>query len=450
MPAPLKGERILLYGLALLSAGGYLLMGYVLPRHLSGLNLLVYSLLFGCFIALIARNSLSKGEGIWMAIGFRVLLLFSIPALSDDFYRFVWDGRLLEKGINPYLQTPDDFLQEGRLGEADRTLFDSLNFTEYHTLYPPIPQFTHWLAVTFGGSSFLWNVFVLRIPILMAEIVSLLLLVRLLPAIGADSRNALIYGLNPLVILELTGNLHHEAYVILFLLLAIAMLVYRRPLLAAVGLGLAVGSKLLPLIFLPFLGLRLGWRKGILFGAASVTTCVLLFLPFMQTEILDGIARSSSLYFQKFEFNASVYNVVRTVGYWWKGYNIIETAGPWLGVISGAAILIYSMAAIRARVTIATGMLWILMIYLSLSTTVHPWYITPLIMLASLTRFTFPVAWSYLIFLSYMGYTPSGYSEPTLLVLLEYVLLYGWMVFEIMKKHSPLGGLKPIFSGKPL
>ena len=442
MSDPHRRERLLLFGLVLLSIGGYVLMGYVLPRHASGLNLLVFTLLFGSYLVIITNTGVNTNAGVWIAIGFRVLLLFSLPALSDDFYRFIWDGHLLHMGINPYLQTPEEFFQYGQLTDAELALYHSLNFTQYHTLYPPIPQFTHWLAVTLGGPFMFWNVVLLRIPVIAAEILSLLLLVRLLPAIGAEARKALVYGLNPLVILELTGNLHHEAYVVLFLLVAISMLVFRRHFLAAVGIGLAVGSKLLPLIFLPFLGLRLGGRKAITFWVASIATSTLLFLPFLQPEILDGLFRSTSLYFQKFEFNASLYYLVRTVGYWWKGYNIIQTAGPWLGVICGSAILIYSIAAIRERVTVAAGMLWILMIYLSFSTTVHPWYITPLIMLGSLTRFTFPVVWSFLIFLSYMGYTPSGYVEPSILVLIEYLLLYSWMAYEIARKRSPIAALK--------
>ena len=450
MPGLLRRERIQLYGLVLLSVGGYLLMGYALPRQMSGWNLLVFTLLFGGYLAFIATKSVGTKPGVWMAISFRVLLLFSIPTLSDDFYRFLWDGRLLDLGVNPYLQTPDEFLEQGQLTEADLMLYRSLNFTQYHTLYPPIPQFTHWLAASFGGSSMVWQVVLLRIPIILAEIVSILLLVRLLPAVGVEARNALIYGLNPLVILELTGNLHHEAYVVLFLLIAISMLVYRRHLLAAVGVGLAVGSKLLPIIFLPFLGFRIGGRKAILFGAVSLATVAILYVPFMHSEILEGMSQSTSLYFQRFEFNASLYYIVRTVGYWWKGYNIIQTAGPWLGVISGAGRLIFSIFATRGQVTTATGMLGILMIYLSLSTTVHPWYITPLVMLGCLTRFTFPVAWSYLIFLSYMGYTSSGYSEPSILILIEYVLLYGWLVFEIWQKQSPIVALRSRSSGKPL
>jgi hypothetical protein len=47
------------------------------------------------------------------ALLFRLLLLFAVPALSDDFYRFLWDGRLSLEGINPFLYTPRQLIQSG-------------------------------------------------------------------------------------------------------------------------------------------------------------------------------------------------------------------------------------------------------------------------------------------------------------------------------------------------
>ena len=37
-----------------------------------------------------------------LSILLRLLLVFVIPNFSDDLYRFIWDGRLISQGINPF------------------------------------------------------------------------------------------------------------------------------------------------------------------------------------------------------------------------------------------------------------------------------------------------------------------------------------------------------------
>jgi alpha-1,6-mannosyltransferase len=37
--------------------------------------------------------------------------LFSYAPLSSDFYRFIWDGEMLTKGINPYDFLPNEVMQ---------------------------------------------------------------------------------------------------------------------------------------------------------------------------------------------------------------------------------------------------------------------------------------------------------------------------------------------------
>jgi hypothetical protein len=57
-----------------------------------------------------------------------LLLLFAVPALSDDFYRFVWDGRLLFNGINPYTILPADFINSIDLQLSDLENVGKLGF----------------------------------------------------------------------------------------------------------------------------------------------------------------------------------------------------------------------------------------------------------------------------------------------------------------------------------
>ncbi len=50
---------------------------------------------------------------IGLALVFRLIFLFATPNLSQDFYRFIWDGRMILEGLNPYLHLPQTFINQG-------------------------------------------------------------------------------------------------------------------------------------------------------------------------------------------------------------------------------------------------------------------------------------------------------------------------------------------------
>ena len=171
--------------------------------------------------------------------------------------------------------------------------------------------------------------------ILFAEIGTTILLIRLCSHFKFASRKALFYILNPLVIVELCGNLHFEAVMIFFLLLSLYLMVKNKNLFSAVAFGLAVGTKLWPLMFLPFLIKRIGWQKTFIFGLITITTVVIIFIPFYEPAVPQNFFNSIRLYFQNFEFNASLYFLARWIGYEITGYNIIQTTGKIFPVIVG-------------------------------------------------------------------------------------------------------------------
>jgi hypothetical protein len=84
------------------------------------------------------------------------------------------------------------------------------------------------------------------------------------------------------------------------------------------------------------------------------------------------------------------------------------------------------------------AMLWALMVYLLMSTTVHPWYITPLVALAVFTDYRFPIAWSMLVMVSYAGYSVNGYTENIYLVIAEYSLLTLTLIWDLVSERNQL------------
>lgn len=401
-----------------------------------------------------------------IALLFRLVFLFAVPNLSQDFYRFIWDGHLILEGINPYLSTPKSFsIQTQNLSTAlEMTLVDGMgslsagNFTNY----PPISQFCYAIAALLGGKSILGNIIVMRVLIIAADFGILYFGRKLLLKLQLPEHRIFWYILNPFIIIELTGNLHFEGAMLFFLVWALYLLLCKKWMWAAVLIGLSVSVKLLPLLFLPLLApfalrafppkgekefdlskynieLWKNWKKPMFFYGAVFATVFFTFLPFLSTVFFENYASSLSLWFQKFEFNASIYYLIRWIGFQVVGWNIIGVVGKILPVIVFLIVMglaIFRLPAGEARKNkhfrqLFPGMLFAVCAYFFLSTTVHPWYIATPLLLSIFTKYRFVLVWSFFVFLSYSAYGTNGFDENLWLVTLEYLVVFAVLAKEL-------------------
>lgn len=373
-----------------------------------------------------------------LAVLLRVLLLLAFPQLSDDIYRFIWDGRLINQGINPFAHPPAYYLQAGQsLPGLSSELFTQLNSPDYFTIYPPLAQAVFAGACWLSPHSIAGAALAMKLPLLACELGSLWLLPRLLKRLGLPDKNALLYALNPLVLIEVMGNLHFEGAMIFFFLLGFWLLLSGRWALSAGGMALSVAAKLLPLMFLPFFIRRLGWRRSLGYFFLLGLALLVFFAPLLGGAFFAGFSNSLELYFRKFEFNASIYYLLRWIGLQWKGYNAIAQIGPYLALLVFGGIV---LAAWRDKgLTWQSLPPWLLLaicLYLALSPTVHPWYASLPIALSALTRFRFPILWSGLIWLTYINYSYPAYQENFWIVALEYLVVYSFAAWEVFKKKA--------------
>jgi alpha-1,6-mannosyltransferase len=430
---------LLFPGISLLYGMGLVYIAYFLDRADTLPLLLSFGALLAlCLYAYKQAEQVSITQWFIVAVLLRLLLLPAIPSLSDDFYRFIWDGRLLLAGEHPFAHIPSWYMQAQApsVPGITRELYQQLNSPEYHTIYPPLHQATFYLAALVGQENILANLVVLRTPIILAETGTLWLILKLLQHYKMPKKRFLLYALNPLVILECTANLHFEALMVFFLLLGTYLLnrFFKQQrksflIISATAFACAIASKLLPLMFIPFWFRKLAFRPFLTFLLGGIAFCLLLFLPLYNAIFLRGLQNSLSLYYQKFEFNASLYYLFREAGYWFTGYNIIGTAGPLMALLALSCILLFSLGCKARRISLPAGMLWAYAIFLLFSLTVHPWYIIPLLAFSLFTRYRFPVLWSGLIFLTYAGYGESGFEESNLILIMEYscvVLFFLW------------------------
>lgn len=379
---------------------------------------------------------------LYVSIGLRLILLFQLPNLSDDYFRFIWDGRLLINGGAPFAYLPREINSTSLASEAHLTpeLFNGLNSPDYYTIYPPVLQAIFGLSALMGSNSIFGGVVVLRLFIFFAEIGTLVFGQRLLIHLNLPRRSILLYALNPLVIIELTGNLHFEATLLFFLVAALYFLNQQKLVLSALFFALAVCSKLIPLLFLPlFIGM-LGWRRFLYYGFIVGSITILLFLPLLYGGLIGHLTESVGLYMQKFEFNASIYYIIRWIGFQIKGYNIIQQAGPLLWLMITILVLIIALyRPARNLPELFRKMTWALLIYYALSSIVHPWYIAPLVLFSVFTRIRFPLFWSGLIFFSYSTYQTPAYTENLWLTAAAYLGVAVVLSLDLRRKKSASG-----------
>jgi len=434
------------YWLVMISLACYYFIGYEISRHETFQLFATFAILFLIYLWIIKRSD-DQSVLFWINVSwiFRVGLLFALPQLSDDFYRFIWDGRLWAAGHHPFAAVPSEYLKSDIAG-VDQELFNHLNSKDYFTVYPPVLQYVFWLAVKISPDSILGSVMVMRMIILLCEVGSTLLIRNLLAKFNLPSKNVLLYALNPLIILELTGNLHFEAVVILFLLLVVFFIWKQKTILSAMSISVAACTKLVPLLLLPaFIG-RMPVKKLLFYSVIVAITALFIFLPFLDWEVINSL-QSVGLYFSKFEFNASLYYLVREVGYILYGYNIIQTVGWKLALATFVVIISFVWIRIRQSKfeqqernaqTLFPEWMWMLSIYLLLTTTLHPWYISTLMALSVFTSYRFVMVWTGFIFLTYAGYTPDSFYEVLWLTALEYGVVIIFFIYELWTKRDTL------------
>ncbi|NVO32834.1 hypothetical protein [Hymenobacter lapidiphilus] len=435
----------------LVSAAAYGLLAYAVPRPAFGLLAGLVALAFGLYWWLL-RTNLPLRQGLLAALLLRLLWLPALPALSDDYHRFRWDGLLLSQGHNPYRYRPDelagpDASRKTEIGQL-QALYPRLNSPHYYSVYPPVDQAAFGLAAWLAPTSERGFVVALRVLLLLAEAATAGLLLALLRRFGQPPARALWYLLNPLVIVELTGNLHFEGLVGCFLLLMLWLLAQGRAAAGGGALALAVATKLLPLLVLPLLLRRLAWPQHLRFGLALAVVLAALFGPFLSLELVENIGRSLNLYFRSFEFNASLYYLVRAAGKWLTGYNQIARLGPALALFTAAGGLL--LAATERRPSWATlprALLLLLTLYFLLATTVHPWYLAPLVLLSCFTRARYALVWSGVAVLSYAAYRTTAYTENLWLVALEYTVVLAVLLLDF--RQGRLSGLHPEVQPRP-
>lgn len=257
---------------------------------------------------------------VFFAILFRLIGIIGFPVLEDDFYRYLWDGRMTIETGSPYLFPPSYYF-DIELNDQFEAILGLINYPDIATVYGPICQ---WLfALTY--LLFPGEVWPLQTIFALADLGIILILLRM-----AKPVFVLLYAWSPLLIKEFAFTAHPDVLGALFLLAAFFTYTRHYIYWAAILLALAAGVKVFALIIAPIL-LRFNWRAWSVF----IATAILIALPFgiKNAWIPEGLQAMAGTWL----FNAPLYYLFS----WWASIDLIKATLLAIFATSIAAYFVY-------------------------------------------------------------------------------------------------------------
>lgn len=425
-------------------------IGYLTPRSEFLLFISQYLILFALFYYVwLNKQGWSFRTFFYVAIGLRLMLFFAAPELSNDFFRFIWDGELLTKGINPFAHKPNELIsQVGFFDEQYmRVLYHGMGSLsqEHYTCYPVLNQLFFLPAAAFTDT-LSYNVMLLKAVVILGDIGAIYFAKKIAEHLGQRVHVIWLYALNPFVILEFSGNVHFEGIMIFFLLGSIYYILKNKWIQGSLLMGLAIQIKLIPLLLLLFVYKKLKVFNAIGFTALTLVVVLLVGGLMLNSTFLGNMMESINAYFVRFQFNSSFYNAIVNGLYFYPDNSAgllppdpfpdrFAVVGKLLSSISTIGIVLLAIfKAYRNELDPLKGMLFALVIYYTFATTVHPWYISLILVFSVFTKYQFGVVWSIVVMLSYSAYATDGFENYTsLFSIAEYSIVYGVLIYECVK-----------------
>lgn len=384
---------------------------------------LLYIAAFGCMLLLVRQIpqawSHSRITAAVVLLGIAGRLLFIGFPVGNDIFRYVWEGYIQTLGHNPYLHAPDslDLTDAGRGAMAG--VWENINHRDFGAVYPPLTLLLgRFLAAVNPDPQFF------KIVFMGIDMGVVLMLVRMGRWRKIHPGFLLLYSANPLVILYTAGEGHLDVVQVFFLCLGIYWVLRGRAEAGFLVLGLAVMTKYLSIVALPFLLTAENHRKSWTFFLP-----LLLYLPFIDAG--PQIFASLSAFGTNMHYNDSITVPLRfLLG---EGASI-PVAATLLAVL---CVGIYLVVHDRLKsVYLAIGCLLLLL------PTLHPWYlclIAPFmvfypspawIYLQAAVCFTFPVLG--------VEYSSGIFQETHWLKLFEYLPFFGLLIYGHLRTEKLL------------
>ena len=344
---------------------------------------------------------------------FRITVIPSAPTTSPDVFRYIWEGKIVAHGINPYQVPPGAPL----LNQYHSDLWTKVGFKNMTSIYPPFAQVTFLIGYIISDES-VWG---LKIVYLICEIITLIFLLKLLRLKKINPGYIILYAWLPIPIMEYFINAHIDTVGIAFFILFLYYIEKGRNNLSAVFFSLSFLVKFYPLMLFPLLIKKIGMKKLIPFTLIFLFTSIIFYAPFITSDL--AVKNSLTTYLLRWEFNGSVYNLIKMF------------SDSDLARIICSVLLIIAIAVISYKYRdFVNGTFGVLLSFVIFATTIYPWYLGWIAALNPVLNFY--SVFSLLFTSNFSNFTPLGkvWQEYWRVLVIEYFPFFLLLYIDIQNR----------------
>jgi len=357
----------------------------------------------------------------FIAVGIllRVSFISVNPIGSDDYYRYMWDGKVQSAGINPYLYLPHD---PALLNLHSEIIPKLINNPELKTIYFPLSQWLFYAGYSLSGEA-IWGY---KLLLFVSELMTLLALFLLIKKKNLPEKYILLYALCPLPIIQFSLDAHLDGFGLPLLILALFFYTDNKKILSLIFLGLSFSIKPVGLLFLPIL----------FFNEKKLTDRIkIVFIPAMAFgfQFLPYIFSSNPfeaffIYAKHWTFNGIVFNIIDS---------FIQN-NQTSRIISGIFLVICFLPFVFNKLDLIHKYYYSVLLLMIFSPVVHPWYIAWLaVLLPIIPKWSgiFYVSLSSLTVFTVLNYQLNGlWKEYPIVLVLEYIPVISIFIYELRKE----------------
>ena len=386
------------YYLVVLFAAITALISYATPSSNMLQYTICYASLFVVYFFIIKNLETEDVKwAIFSAIAIRFMLVPSSHFMSNDIWRYLWDGNMQALGFSPYTIAPKEVMDAGfNTFKGAGNLFHQILSVRENSVYPPLMQIVFYCCVKASLGNQILAIGLIKFILVVAEVVTFTTIIQLLNRFALPAKNIFIYAFNPIVIIEIVGNAHFEGVMLCFLLVGFLYYLQNKHKRAIVFYALSIATYIFPIVFLPIILFRNKWKQNLkLMILLSIVLLIISLIYFYGINVRLTYISSIQLFFNQFEYNSFVY--------YWINFLIPTNLQPAGGALLSRflisiSIIVFCVWCWKYKGLEIEKLLPKILIFWSIFilffTVINPWYLAPLIILTVFRKSYAILLWS--------------------------------------------------------
>ena len=363
---------------------------------------------------------------LYATIPLHTVFIFTTPFLSDDIYRYIWDGFVSSNGINPYLYAPEKFPIESMVNNFN--YFDLINHKQYSTLYLPIPELVFMIIAHINPSLIFFKAILFFFTLMF-----LFVILKLDRYYKLQNKLLFLVGFHPLIIYEISSSGHLDVIYVLCVTLAYYFALTFRSKKTNIFWTLAVFTRPLALIYLLFFKFK---KRFITFLILSLS----MFYVYLSSLPDSGL----NAYSVNWHFNHPFFEFFRHILMpYYHEIQIYLTYTFCIKLISAIMVLLVAYRFRKKITNFESFLVYSHLLFTFLSPTIYPWYLIIVIPFASILKadtilvFTYTILTSYGVLIDY--FSSNIWKESLFIIAFEYgvPVLYFYLKDIKSQKNTP-------------